>query len=129
VTSRLYLRWPDSLWKRLTVVGGGDHLPPNEWPRVPCWVWWGGTNGARERYGTTVQEGGYGYVRVPVSALPLPPGVQRVHEVVYWLLRGAVPVGQVLRHTCDNRRCANPWHCIAGTQGDNLADAYARGRR
>jgi hypothetical protein len=35
----------------------------------------------------------------------------------------------VARHTCDRRRCCNPEHLVPGTHGDNLEDAYARGRR
>lgn len=36
--------------------------------------------------------------------------------------------GVVVRHTCDNPRCINPDHLIAGTQADNIRDRVERGR-
>lgn len=36
--------------------------------------------------------------------------------------------GVVVRHTCDNTRCIEPTHLIAGTRGDNNRDRVARGR-
>lgn len=35
---------------------------------------------------------------------------------------------EVTRHTCDNRRCINPEHLIVGSAGDNVRDAFERGR-
>lgn len=35
---------------------------------------------------------------------------------------------KVVRHTCDNPRCINPFHLILGTQHDNVHDAMERGR-
>lgn len=32
-------------------------------------------------------------------------------------------------HRCDNPPCCNPSHLFRGTDGDNLADAHAKGRR
>lgn len=37
-------------------------------------------------------------------------------------------VGVVVRHTCDNPRCVNPAHLVAGTQADNVQDMIDRGR-
>lgn len=34
----------------------------------------------------------------------------------------------VARHTCDNPRCINPEHLVAGTRGDNNRDRAERGR-
>lgn len=36
--------------------------------------------------------------------------------------------GVVVRHTCDNPRCINPEHLVAGTFADNNRDRAERGR-
>lgn len=35
----------------------------------------------------------------------------------------------MIRHTCDNRKCINPDHLVAGTQGQNLCDRKDHGHR
>ncbi|WP_089946011.1 HNH endonuclease [Litoreibacter albidus] len=32
------------------------------------------------------------------------------------------PAGEVVRHRCNNRRCINPDHLVAGTQLENIED-------
>lgn len=49
-----------------------------------------------------------------------------LHRKVYYELTGELP--DVVRHTCDNPRCINPNHLIAGTQVDNMRDMHERGR-
>lgn len=46
----------------------------------------------------------------------------------YILLKGPIPKGKLVRHTCDNRICCNPSHLILGTSKDNMRDMYSRGR-
>ena len=54
---------------------------------------------------------------------------RRVHRLVYELANDRVLTPwAVVRHTCDNRRCCNPAHLIAGTQQMNVADRVERGR-
>ena len=36
--------------------------------------------------------------------------------------------GQVVRHTCDNRKCVNPEHLVIGTHQDNMDDMKKRNR-
>ena len=40
-----------------------------------------------------------------------------------------IPAGMVIRHKCDNPPCCNPKHLEIGTQEQNVADSYIRGRR
>ena len=55
-------------------------------------------------------------------------------ESVYrlaWKLanKKSIPKGLVIRHTCDNRGCVNPFHLLIGTQKDNHNDMVSRGRQ
>ena len=119
---RLWLRWPKSLWKRLTVDGVVRTDPPAAWPREPCWLWTGGKNGDRKKGEKLWLRGGYGYVRGPDSR------PERVHVLAYRELRGAIGDDQIHRHTCDVHHCANPWHIEPGTHQQNAADTIERGR-
>lgn len=56
---------------------------------------------------------------------------QRIHRVAYVLHHGLSIEdirGKVIRHTCDNPRCINPLHLLAGTQADNMRDLAVRRR-
>ena len=48
------------------------------------------------------------------------------HRVAYRLAVGPIPVGYVIAHKCDNKRCCNPSHLEAVTSGKNNRDAHAR---
>jgi hypothetical protein len=52
----------------------------------------------------------------------------RLHRWLYEQLRGPIPDGLVLRHTCDNTLCINLDHLEPGTQIENIADRDKRGR-
>lgn len=39
-----------------------------------------------------------------------------------------VPVGMIVRHTCDNPKCVNPKHLLLGTKKDNTHDMISRRR-
>ena len=51
---------------------------------------------------------------------------QNAHRYVYQLLKGEIPPGQVVRHTCDNKLCINPDHLILGTPQDNVNNYIER---
>lgn len=75
-----------------------------------CWLWKAGcfTNG-------------YGQFRVGDKKM-------RAHRVSYFLKNGEIPKGLIVRHTCDNPKCVNPNHLIAGTHKENSKDRDIRGR-
>jgi len=50
----------------------------------------------------------------------------KVHREVFFDVNGYYP--PVVRHTCDNPKCINPSHLIAGNPLDNVEDRIVRGR-
>lgn len=74
-----------------------------------CWFW----TGAKHRYG-------YGAC-VKIN------GHTRAHRAMWTLLRGPIPEGKVLCHSCDTKLCVNPAHMFVGTQADNMIDAAQKG--
>lgn len=76
-----------------------------------CWEWAAGRN-----------EFGYGLFFLNGRR-------ERAHRVSHSLFVGPIPEGMVVRHKCDNPPCINPDHLEVGTQGDNMQDAWTRGRR
>lgn len=52
--------------------------------------------------------------------------VMTVARYVYEQLKGPIPQGCEVRHTCDNKSCVNPTHLIIGTHQDNMRDMWER---
>ena len=75
-----------------------------------CWLWTGGTN-----------VWGYGVHKVDGRSVA-------AHRFSWTLEKGPVPQGLVVCHTCDTPACVRPDHLFVGTQRDNIADMWAKGR-
>lgn len=52
----------------------------------------------------------------------------RMSRYIYEMMKGDIPEGMVIMHKCDNPRCINPDHLVAGTQSDNMKDMFEKGR-
>jgi len=55
-------------------------------------------------------------------------GGEYVHRVVYEQLKGPIPEGLEIGHTCDEGLCVEPEHLEAVTRQKNVQDAFSRGR-
>ena len=53
---------------------------------------------------------------------------QLVHRISFRIMKGKIPKGKKVLHSCDNSKCYNPDHLFTGTQIDNMADMRAKGR-
>ena len=90
----------DRFWNKVNKQG------PDE-----CWEWTNGLNG-----------NGYGSFNIEGK-------IHTAHRASYLLNVGPIPEGQVVRHSCDNRKCVNPAHLEVGTYSQNNQDIVNRGRR
>lgn len=50
------------------------------------------------------------------------------HRVAWTYFNGPLPDGKAVLHACDYKPCVNPAHLHLGTQGDNISEAFTRGR-
>lgn len=78
----------------------------------PCWSWQGKSHD------------GYGDAPFRINRRI----ERRAHRVAFFLSTGIDPIGQVVRHSCDNPICCNPKHLLIGTSADNVADRVKRKR-
>lgn len=69
-----------------------------------CWEWTKGTS--KEGYGRMSFMGGSTYA----------------HRVSYTVMKGTIPEGLFILHSCNNPKCVNPDHLRPGTQQENVDD-------
>ncbi len=77
---------------------------------MECWLW-----------NASVEGSGYGHMVVDGRLC-------RAHRFSWELANGPIPLGLLIRHSCDVPRCVNPAHLSVGTDADNMADMRARDR-
>lgn len=54
--------------------------------------------------------------------------VWQAHRVAYTLTHGPIPLGFLVRHSCDNPPCCNPSHLLLGKDKQNSEDRESRNR-
>lgn len=83
-----------------------------QWVRIAegCWGWEGSKD-----------TGGYGRLWIAGKTFA-------AHRISWELTNGAIPLGLLVLHRCDNRECVNPAHLFLGTHTDNMRDKMAKGR-
>ena len=77
-----------------------------------CWEWIGSKN----------RVGGYGQIRVEGRLV-------QAHRFSFELHGGKLPPNMRVLHKCDNPSCVNPAHIYAGSQSENVRDAWKRSGR
>jgi hypothetical protein len=77
-----------------------------------CWLWRG-----------AIGDSGYGHIADENRKT-------KIASRVSWELHyGSIPAGLHVLHRCDNPPCVRPDHLFLGTDADNAADMYAKGRQ
>lgn len=75
-----------------------------------CWLWTAGVDGE-------------GYGRIFDGKRK-----RQAHRFSWEYFKGKIPVDKKVLHCCDTPCCVNPDHLFLGTQQDNIADMFRKGR-
>lgn len=93
----------ERFWAKVDKRGDGD-----------CWPWTGAKTSK-----------GYGAIQQCGKGSPM----LLAHRASYEFSAGPIESGLYILHSCDNPGCVNPAHLRAGTQSENIAEAFAKGRK
>jgi hypothetical protein len=93
--------WPERFAKKIAIRSEEE-----------CWEWTAATH-----------QFGYGEYHTDGRSKK-----KRAHRMAFELSVRTLMPGEYVLHTCDNPRCCNPNHLVAGTQADNMHDAWSKGR-
>jgi len=77
--------------------------------RDECWEW--------------QASGSKGYGRLMMDGV-----TWGAHRLAFTLVKGRIPDGMCVLHSCDNPPCCNPAHLFIGTHADNMRDMAKKGR-
>ncbi len=81
-----------------------------------CWIW----------HGEWRPHHGYGRLRIRHKDLQVDEVAHRAAWAIHY--ETFVPQDRLCCHTCDIRRCVNPWHLKLADAKDNIMDREIRGR-
>jgi hypothetical protein len=70
----------------------------------------------------------HGYGRITIGHGRPGGGRRLAHRVAYYLAKGPIPKGMLVRHLCHTPACVNPAHLAVGTHADNARDKVEAGR-
>lgn len=110
------------LWKHMARAAFQDISFEAVWNKVRA-IGWTRTSAGCLEYNGYRNQSGYGQIRAQHRGRLL-----RVHRLAYRMKVGPLTSADVILHKCDNPSCSEPSHLRRGTQAENMADMFNKGR-